>query len=97
VKDLNCRIADLRCKEVININTGFRLGYVVDALFDVRTGQIVSLVAPGPFRLFGLFGRGDDYVIPWECIKRIGDDIILIDAPEDYRRERKGRRGWQNF
>ncbi|MDR3209507.1 MAG: YlmC/YmxH family sporulation protein [Oscillospiraceae bacterium] len=94
---MQCRISDLRSKEVININTGLRLGYVVDALFDNRTGQIASLVAPGPFRFFGLFGRANDYVIPWACVKRIGDDIILIDAPEDFRRERAGKRGWQNF
>ena len=27
------------------------------------------------------FGRGEEYYIPWECIKQIGDDIILVDKP----------------
>jgi YlmC/YmxH family sporulation protein len=91
---MDCRIADLRCKEVININSGFRLGYVFDVLFNVATGQILSLVVPGPFRFFGLFGRGEDFVIPWECIRRIGDDIILIDYGGEYRREKRGRAKW---
>ncbi|MDR0839450.1 MAG: YlmC/YmxH family sporulation protein [Oscillospiraceae bacterium] len=92
------RIADLRCREVINIRTGFRLGYVCDALFNIETGQLISLVVPGPFRFLGIFGRRDDYIVPWECVKRVGDDIILIDAPEDqhwdYDRKEKRRRFW---
>ena len=30
-------------------------------------------------RFFGLFGRGEDYYIPWDCVQRFGEDIILID------------------
>ena len=34
--------------------------------------------------IFGLFGRKDDFVIPWNRICRIGPDIILVEAkPED--------------
>ena len=43
--------------------------------------------------MLGLLGREDDYVLPWECIRRIGDDIILIDVEGAYRRE-KILRGW---
>jgi YlmC/YmxH family sporulation protein len=78
-----CQIADFRYREVINIRTGCRLGFVCDALFDMDTGRLVSLVVPGPSRFFGLFGRGEDYIIPWECVKRIGDDIILVDSPDN--------------
>ncbi|MDR2502460.1 MAG: YlmC/YmxH family sporulation protein [Oscillospiraceae bacterium] len=90
---MHCRIGDLRCKELIDVNTGWRLGYVTDALFDLRTGQLVSLVAPGPFRLFGFLGRCEEYIIPWACVKRIGDDIILVDSPEEPRRTKNTRRG----
>ncbi|MDR0862368.1 MAG: YlmC/YmxH family sporulation protein [Oscillospiraceae bacterium] len=91
---MECRLADLRCKEVINIHTGFRLGFVADVLFDVNSGQIVSLVVPGPFRFFGLFGRGEDYVVPWTCIKRVGDDIILIEQGDNYNRDRRRYKKW---
>ena len=85
-----CRITDLRCKEVINLVDGCRMGYVGDVEVDTLCGRVVSLVVPGRCRFFGLFGREDDYVIPWECIDRIGDDIILVhhDRPA-VRRERK--------
>ena len=47
----------LKYKEVIDIHTGFRLGYVCDIEFDDREGCIASLVTPGRPRFFGLLGR----------------------------------------
>lgn len=93
---MNCRFADLRCKEVINIHDGSRLGYVGDVECRLPEGELTALVVPGPLRFFGLFGRGEEYYIPWESIKQIGDDIILIDKPfprqESARGEARGRR-----
>lgn len=75
---MECRIADMRCKEVINIRDGYRLGYVGDVEVDTVTGRLVAIVVPGPCR-FWIFGREEDYVIPWPSIKKIGEDIILVD------------------
>ena len=40
---------------------------------------------------------GEEFYVPWECIKQIGDDIILIDKPVErrppYQEKRKRRRG----
>lgn len=91
---MQCRIVDLRCKEVININDGTRLGYVNDVEVNIMTGVIVAIVIPGPAKFFGLFGHEDDFVIPWECIARIGDDIILVHGDYDNHRVRRERRGW---
>jgi len=89
---MNCRIADFRCKEVINICDGLRLGFVSDVLVNTATGQVVAVVIPGPFKFLGLFGREDDFVIPWECIRRVGDDIVLVEVRGGYKREkRKGK------
>ena len=85
---MNCRFADFRCKEVINICDGCRPGYVGDVECRLPDGQLTALIIPGPYRFFGLFGRGEEYCIPWECIKQIGDDIILIDKPFPRRRSR---------
>ena len=90
------RFSSLRCREVINICDGCRLGYVGDIECKLPDGQLTALIVPGPFRFFGLFGRGEEYYIPWDCIKQVGDDIILIDKPfprqEPPRRERRARR-----
>ena len=77
---MDCTIADLKSKEVIDIHTGNRLGFVYDVEIDVMTGKLVSLVVPGAYKFMGLFGRESDNVIKWEQIKKIGEDIILIES-----------------
>lgn len=86
--------SELRYKEVIDVSTGFRLGYVCDAEFDDGEGRLISLITPGRAKLFGLMGRDDDYVIPWPCIARVGGDIILIDAKEPLQRRKRKRRSF---
>ena len=47
---MNCRFADFRCKEVINICDGCRLGYVGDVECRLPDGQLTALIIPGPYR-----------------------------------------------
>ena len=93
---MQCRMRDLRCKEVINISDGCRLGFVSDVDIRIPEGQVIAIVVNGPCRFFGLFGRGEEFYIPWECIQRIGDDIILIDKPF-HRREPQERKRHRKF
>ena len=67
-----CYFSELRYKEVIDIHTGFRLGYICDVELDDAEGRVVSLITPGRAKLFGLLGREDDYVLPWSCIVKVG-------------------------
>lgn len=78
------KIGDLQYKEVINISTGQRLGYVSDLEFDISSGKVLSFIVPGPRRFMGLFPAEMDYIFPWESIVRMGDDTILINTdPND--------------
>lgn len=86
------RVAELQCREVINICNGQRLGFVCDIEFDSVEGHVKSLVVPGPSRFFGLFGREEDYIIAWDCIERFGDDIILINVSGEVHRGRKEKK-----
>lgn len=74
------RIVDLREKEVINIRDCARLGYVTDVEIDIKTGCILKIIIAGPCKIFGLFGREKEYIINWCDIKKIGDDIIIVDV-----------------
>jgi hypothetical protein len=62
----------------------------------VPEGSVKALIVFGPCRFFGLFGRGEDYYIPWECVQKFGDDIILVDKP--FRRDPppppRRKKGW---
>ena len=85
------KFTELRCKEVVCVNDGTRLGYVCDVTVELPEGRVVALIVPGPCRIFGLFGRKDDYVIPWGCIRRIGPDIVLVDIKPDNCRVLRGK------
>ncbi|HHW17705.1 MAG TPA: YlmC/YmxH family sporulation protein [Firmicutes bacterium] len=80
------RASDLAMREVINTTDGRRLGNIVDVELDLSTGKILAVVVPGQAKAFGIFGRGDDYVIPWENIKKIGEDVILVELSDRYMR-----------
>ncbi|MBQ1441793.1 MAG: YlmC/YmxH family sporulation protein [Clostridia bacterium] len=77
---MNCRIVDLRNKEVINIKDGARLGYVSDVEVDTCDARLVAIVIYGRARLFGLLGREDDCIIEWSDIEVIGEDSILVNC-----------------
>ena len=94
---MNCRFADFRCKEVINICDGSRLGCVGDLELCIPEGTVKALIVFGPCRFFGLFGRGEDYYIPWDCVQRFGEDIILIDKPAQHRDPALERRQRKKF
>lgn len=74
------RFSELQNREVINVCDGCRIGFVCDLELDCTGGNICALVIPGKCKFFGLFGREDDFVIPWNCIRRIGNDIILVEV-----------------
>jgi len=85
------RTSDFRQKEVINISDGRRLGFVCDVEINLETGKLDAIVIPAEGRLFSFFGKDNYYVIPWSKIKKIGEDIILVEFDErDMRRDYRG-------
>ena len=65
-------------REIIDIGDGRRLGFVRDAILDGQ-GRIVSLIVPGRRRLWGLLGREEDMLVPWQQIVQLGEDLILVE------------------
>ncbi len=74
------RVCELKEKEVINVCDGERLGKICDVDFDLKTGQMISLIVPGPCKVFGILGRDQEYIIPFCDIIRIGPDVVLVEA-----------------
>ena len=87
------KFTELLCKEVICLCDGRRLGYVADVRIELPEGRVCAIIVPGPCRILGLFGRRDDYVIPWNCIRRIGPDILLVDVQPESCRVPRPRQG----
>lgn len=71
--------SQLRRKDVVNVCDGKRLGRPIDVMFNQRS-CIEALVVPGPCTVAGMFSRDrEGIVIPWDKVKRIGDDVILVE------------------
>lgn len=74
------KFSELRSKEVIHINNGDRVGFISDVDIDFGTGKVISISVPGPYKALGLLGKEPDTIIKWENIKKIGDDLVIIDS-----------------
>ncbi len=89
---MNCRFTDLRHKEVISSCDGARIGFVDDVIVDTKNACIVSIVIFGRSGFLGIFGKCEDYIIPWGKIDLIGEDTIIISCctPSPTKRPGKG-------
>ena len=74
------RLSDLRFRDVVTVADGRRLGFISDWEIDAATGRVLAIVVPGSPRALGILGREPDYVIPWEKVKKIGEDVILVEV-----------------
>jgi len=76
---------EIRQRDVINIRDGKKLGRAQD-LIITPDARVEALVMPEGGGFSSLFHKEESpIVIPWECIRRIGDDVILVevDLPEE--------------
>ena len=72
-------LSELRTKEVIDVQDGKRLGRVMDLEFCPSDSRITALVVPAETSFMQtLRGEKCGLVIPWQNIRRIGDDVILV-------------------
>ena len=81
---MGSKVLDFKHKEVVNIVDGKRLGFVQDVTADLESGVITSIIVPGNSKLLNLFAGNNDIVIPWQDIKCIGEDIILVEINKEY-------------
>lgn len=71
---------DLRNKEVINIHNGKSLGFVEDIAVDLERGIVEGIVIPQQSSgLFSFFGKGGEIVIPWNAVRRVGEEVLLVE------------------
>ena len=72
--------SEMMLKEVVDINTGKIIGYIEDVEFDPDQGKIEAVIIPSNhFKLLRFFSKKQDVEIGWKDIKKIGEDVILVD------------------
>jgi|GEM_PF-403651 len=88
---------ELRSKEVINILDGRRLGRIIDVVFSgCNRAMVKGIVVPFIKRFF--FFRDKEIFVPWHCIKKIGEDVILVELVlEGHDSRPRRRRRYEGF
>ena len=57
-----------------------KFGRIDDLAFDENGGRLQSVILRGRAHCFGLLGCDDDLILPWESIRSIGTDVVMVDA-----------------
>lgn len=70
---------DFKQKEVISLSEGKILGFVVDVQADFENGEIHSIIVAKTGKIFGNITGKNNVTIPWDKIKKIGEDVILVE------------------
>lgn len=75
---------ELREKEIINICDGKRLGFIADIEINLEKGRVDSLIVPTESKFLGIFGKYDEFVIPWKEITKVGIDVVLVNSKNNH-------------
>ena len=76
--------SELRAKDVINICDGRRLGRPIDLILSDHACA-EAIVVPGQYSIRWLLkGFREGIIIPWNRIRRIGDDVILVELDASF-------------
>ncbi|KXZ39821.1 sporulation protein, YlmC/YmxH family [Alkalithermobacter thermoalcaliphilus JW-YL-7 = DSM 7308] len=75
------KLSSIAGKEIVNLATGERLGVIAesDLVIDESNGKILSLIIPRDRGFFSLKREKKFMEVPWKNIKKIGNDMIIID------------------
>ena len=64
------RICEVKMREVINLCSCKKLGFVSDLEVNLCTGRIEAILVPRGSGFCGFLGNDSCYLIPYECIKK---------------------------
>ena len=79
-------LSELRAKEVVDVRDGKRLGKVMDIEFCTKDSRVTALVVPADTSFMqSIRGERCGLVIPWEDVRCIGDDVILVATGQEGR------------
>lgn len=74
------KASDFKNKEVINLASNEKMGFVSDFEICITNGEIAAIIVPEKNKIFS---KNSGFRIPWGNISGIGEDIILVNLPLD--------------
>lgn len=73
------RLSDLQRKDIIDLNSGKMIGRIIDVEINEKDGSVIGLIIERNKRLKNLFNNEEDTEIKYAQIKKMGEDVILVD------------------
>ncbi|WP_182199081.1 YlmC/YmxH family sporulation protein [Paraliobacillus salinarum] len=71
-------LTNMQLKEIILVESGEKIGMIVDLEIDHSKGKITHLIVGAKNKVIPLFGKQEEITIPWADIVTVGSDVILI-------------------
>jgi len=73
------KLSELQKKDIVSIKDGKKIGKIVDVEFDVKSGYMIHFVIEKAHYFKSLFSTTEELTIKFTQIKKMGEDVILID------------------
>lgn len=83
MKDSIMTLSDIEEKDVINVVTGERIGFVSSLRIDTNSGQIIAITVQPSMKFVSFFSKDEaSVVVPWNQILKIGEDVIIVNVAQ---------------
>ncbi len=76
------KASELKNKEIINLATNEKLGYISDFEICTTSGEVSAVFVPDKNKFFP-YGKNNLLRIPWGKISGFGNDIIIVNIDTD--------------
>ena len=73
------KLSELQRKDIINIKVGKKIGKIIDVEFDQTNGYMIKFIIEKAHFIKNLFSQTEEFSIKFTQIKKMGEDVILID------------------
>lgn len=71
------RLSELQNKDIIDMETGSKIGNIIDISFT-NDGNLDLIIVEKSKFIISYFTSSNEIEIKWEQIKKIGEDVILV-------------------
>jgi YlmC/YmxH family sporulation protein len=72
------KLSELQRKDIVNVKDGKKVGKIIDVEFD-QNGYMVKFIIEKAHFVRNLFSSSEEMYIKFTQIKKMGEDVILID------------------
>lgn len=72
------RLSDLQNKDVVDVDSGQRIGSIIDVEISKDTGNIIKIIIYEKKGFINMLKGDSEVEIKWNQIRKIGADVILV-------------------